>query len=114
MTEALVPVVETPAADAAVAAEATSGVAPANSAAAIALPRLIVDAGPPAGELQEADPVCIGSGATCTWPPPATRQRNTRCGDAQKTPPIFATVPNSLEKMFESKLTPTNQPTSCP
>ena len=48
MTDALVPVVETPAVDAAAAAEATSGVAPASSAGAIALPRLIVDAGPSA------------------------------------------------------------------
>ncbi len=44
---ALVPVVETPSVDAAAAAEATSGVARASSAA-IALPRLIVDAGPSA------------------------------------------------------------------
>ena len=45
MTDALVPVVETPAVDAAAAAEATSGVVPAGSAA-LALPRVIVEAGP--------------------------------------------------------------------
>ena len=45
MTEALVPAIETSAIDAA--AEAMSGVAPASSAA-IALPRLIVDAAPAA------------------------------------------------------------------
>ena len=45
MTDAVVPVVETPAVDAA--AEATSGVVPAGSAA-LALPRVIVDAGPTA------------------------------------------------------------------
>ena len=45
MTDALVPVVETPAVDAAAAAEATSGVVPAGSAA-LALPRVMVDAGP--------------------------------------------------------------------
>ena len=59
MTDALVPVVETPAVDAAAAAEATSGVVPAGSAA-LALPRVIVDAGPSAGEtprvLRGADP----------------------------------------------------------
>ena len=48
MTDALVPVVETPANVASAAAEATSGAAPESSAAAIALPRLIVDAGPSA------------------------------------------------------------------
>ena len=48
MTDALVPVVETPAVDVAAAAEATSGMMPASSAAAVALPRLIVDAGPSA------------------------------------------------------------------
>ena len=48
MTDALVPVVEKPSVDASAAAEATSGVVPASSAAAIALPRLIVDAGPSA------------------------------------------------------------------
>ena len=47
MTDALVPVVETPAVDAAAAAEATSGVVPAGSAA-LALPRVIVEAGPAA------------------------------------------------------------------
>ncbi len=47
MTDALVPVVETPAVDAAAAAEATSGVVPAGSAA-LALPRVIVEAGPTA------------------------------------------------------------------
>ena len=44
MTDALVPVVETPAVDAAAAAEATSDVVP----AALALPRVIVEAGPTA------------------------------------------------------------------
>ena len=47
MTDALVPVVETPAVDAAAAAEAASGVVPAGPAA-IALPRVIVEAGPAA------------------------------------------------------------------
>ena len=46
MTDALVPVVETPAVDAAAAAEATSGVV--ASSAAISLPRVIVEAGPAA------------------------------------------------------------------
>ena len=45
MTDALVPVVETPAVDAVAAAEATSGVTRAGSAG-LALPRVIVDAGP--------------------------------------------------------------------
>ena len=45
MTDALASVVETPAVDAAAAAEATSGVVPAGSAAT-ALPRVIVEAGP--------------------------------------------------------------------
>ena len=45
MTDALVPVVETPGVDASAAAEATSGVARA-SAGGLALPRVIVDAGP--------------------------------------------------------------------
>ena len=44
-TEALVPVVETPGVDAAAAAEATSGVTRAGSAG-LALPRVIVEAGP--------------------------------------------------------------------
>ena len=47
MTDALVPVVETPAVDAAAVAEATSGVVPVGSAA-VALPRVIVEAGPTA------------------------------------------------------------------
>ena len=45
MTDAVVPVVETPAVDAVAAAEATSGVTRAGSAG-LALPRVIVDAGP--------------------------------------------------------------------
>ena len=46
MTDALVPVVETPAVDAAATAEATSAVVPASAgSSAIALPRVIVDAG---------------------------------------------------------------------
>ena len=45
MTDVLVPVVETPAVDAAAVAEATSGVATSGSAG-LALPRVIVEAGP--------------------------------------------------------------------
>ena len=47
MTDALMPVVETSAVDVAAAAEATSGVVPAGSAV-VALPRVIVEAGPAA------------------------------------------------------------------
>jgi hypothetical protein len=46
MTDALVPVVEPPAVDAAAAAEATSGVMVPAGSAAVALPRVIVEAGP--------------------------------------------------------------------